>query len=102
MIYISGVDVNYNGTHKVTEVNTVAKTIKFVVAGSPQTQTMTTVTADVINAEYIYHGTPSVHTYSFLRLPNFDRLHVDVQVESIDKTYSSALLVYDSPAVPLT
>ena len=102
MVYISGVDVNYNGTHEITEVDTVAKTVKFVVVGDPQTQSMTTVTADMINANYYYHGTPSVHTYSFLRLPNFDRLHVDIQVESIDKQYALSLLVYDSTAIALT
>lgn len=46
---------------------------------------------------YIYHGTPSVHNYSFLRLPLFDVIHVDIQVESIEKTYNTDLLIYDSP-----
>lgn len=50
---------------------------------------------------YSYHGTSPIHTYSFLRLPNFDILHVDVQVESIEKVYSQALLIYDSPAIHL-
>ena len=46
---------------------------------------------------YTYHGTPSVHNYSFLRLPLFDLIHVDIQVESIEKIYNEDLLVYDSP-----
>lgn len=51
---------------------------------------------------YTYHGTSSTHTYSFLRLPYYDRLHVDIQVESIEKTYSTSLLIYDSPSITLT
>lgn len=47
--------------------------------------------------DYLYHGTPSVHNYSFLRLPLYDLVHVDVQVESIEKVYNTDLLVYDSP-----
>lgn len=51
---------------------------------------------------YFYHGTSPTHTYSFLRLSNFDYIHVDIQVESIEKVYSQSLLIYDSPAKHLT
>lgn len=51
---------------------------------------------------YTYHGTSPTHTYSFLRLPKYDLLHVDIQVESVEKTYTTALLIYDSPAIHLT
>ena len=51
---------------------------------------------------YFYHGTSPTHTYSFLRLPVYDLIHVDVQVESLEKVYTPALLIYDSPATPLT
>lgn len=51
---------------------------------------------------YLYHGTSPIHTYSLLRLANFDIIHVDIQVESIEKVYSESLLIYDSPAIALT
>lgn len=51
---------------------------------------------------YFYHGTSPTHTYSFLRQSLYDIIHVDIQVESIEKTYTSALLIYDSPSIPLT
>ena len=50
---------------------------------------------------YFYHGTSPIHTYSFLRLPKFDMVHVDIQVESIQKQYSESLLIYDSDPIYL-
>lgn len=98
-ITISGTTVNYNGTWIIQSVTN--NTITFI-GSTPQTENNTVVDGEVIQTQYQYHGTPSVHTYSFLRLPGFDRLHVDVQVESIDKVYNTDLLVYDSPSIALT
>lgn len=98
-ITISGTTSNYNGTWKITSVT--HNTITFT-GTTPQTENNTVVNGVGIQKEYYYHGTPTVHTYSFLRLPKFDRLHVDVQVESINKVYNTDLLVYDSPAITLT
>jgi hypothetical protein len=98
-ITISGTTVNYNGTWTIT--STTHNTITFT-GSNPQTENNTVVDGEAIQSAYYYHGTPTVHTYSFLRLPGFDRLHVDVQVESINKVYNTDLLVYDSPSIALT
>lgn len=98
-ITITGTTANYNGSWTVT--STTHNTITFT-GSTPQTENNTVVDGEVIQTNYYYHGTPSVHTYSFLRLPGFDRLHVDVQVESINKVYNTDLLVYDSPSIVLT
>lgn len=99
VITVTGTTVNYNGTWTIT--STTHDTIVFT-ATTIHTETNLTVAGEAIQSAYYYHGTPSVHTYSFLRLPGFDSIHVDVQVESIDKVYNTSLLVYDSPSIALT
>ena len=59
-------------------------------------------TSGEITTRYTYHGTPAVHTYSMLKLPLYEVIHIDVQVEGIEKVYSQDLLIYDSPSVPLS
>jgi hypothetical protein len=43
----------------------------------------------------IYHGTPTVHSYSLLNLGNVS-IRVIVQVESSRKVYKESLVIYDS------
>jgi hypothetical protein len=47
-----------------------------------------------------YHGTPTVHSYSFLNLGT-SSIRVVVQVESSRKEYKEALVIYDSGTVSL-
>lgn len=104
---ISNTTANYNGTWIITGTPT---TTKFTFTGTtPQTENNHVVTGYVAFANYDYHGTPSVHNYSFMRtgttiidnherdLSKYQLVHVDIQVESIDKIYNTDLLVYDTP-----
>lgn len=87
-----------NGTFTITA--TTARGISF-----PSTAAADNVTQTGCEAltPYIYHGTTTVHSYSFLKLANYDLLHVDVQVETREKIYSAEqLLIYDSPTIHLT
>lgn len=47
-----------------------------------------------------YHGTPTVHSYSFLNLGTAS-IRVVVQVESSRKEYKESLVIYDSGTVSL-
>lgn len=85
----------YNGTYVIT--GKTANTFSFTGVGSYTESVSAPALAAVFYSNYSYHGTPAVHTYSFLRLAGFDMLHVDIQVESIQKVYNTDLLIYDSP-----
>lgn len=100
-ILVENININYNGFHTITAVNAEEKTLNFIIEDNPQTQVLTIQTGEVLQEKYEYHGTTSVHSYAFLRRSYFDLLHVDIQVESIEKTYSSDLLIYDSPSIVL-
>lgn len=103
---ISNTTTNYDGTWIITGTPT---TKKFTFTHTiPQTENNHTVTGYVAFADYYYHGTPSVHNYSFMRtgsatidgyvrdLSKYQLVHVDIQVESIDKKYNVDLLIYDT------
>lgn len=130
-VYIPTSYVNYgyfNGTHTITSVtsNTITFSVQDIVTDNPETPgsptdllidnpvniSTTSLGSNYGNVafnNYYYHGTPSVHNYSFLKtgtavidgvtrtLDNYDIVHVDVQVESIEKVYNTDLLIYDSP-----
>jgi hypothetical protein len=121
VVRIVNTTANYNGVHTITAVGytsspSTLNTFSFT-ASTPQTENNATVSGNASFDTYYYHGTPSVHNYSFMRtgtatvegktrdLSKFNLVHVDIQVESIDKIYSTDLLIYDSPDLvgyPLT
>lgn len=120
--YVNAVHFNTSPSipfHTITAVPS-STTFRFVVASNPQTINQHSLGSDYGNAafyNYYYHGSPTVHTYSFLKtgttvidgysrvLDNFNVVHVDIQVSSIDKITNDKLLIYDSPVnlgYPLT
>lgn len=84
-------------TFTVTLVSGQPKRFTVVIQSGVGNDTITFGSSAHAKLPYTYHGTPSVHNYSFLRLPLFDLIHVDIQVESIEKIYNTDLLIYDSP-----
>ena len=109
-IAINSTTANYNNDTinpywTITE--TTHNTITFI-GSTPQTESNTNTAGYVAFYNCYYHGTPSVHSYSFMRTGNviidgqshdlskFELVHVDVQVESIDKVYNTNLLIYDT------
>lgn len=92
-----------NGNFTVSNVYTQTSKhyIEYQIASNDNTQSEISVTGEVAT-RYLYHGTSSIHTYSFLKLAGYTLVHVDIQVESVEKTYTDNLLIYDSPAIPLT
>ena len=99
VIQVSGINSNYDGIWKITDktTNTISYTAPNIV-----NENNVSVSGTALQFVYSYHGTTSVHNYSFLRLPSFSLLHVDIQVESIDKIYNKDLLIYDSSTFSLT
>lgn len=106
IVTITNTTSNYDGEWEI--VGTPA-TNKFTFYGdTPQTENNHTVTGYAAFTEYYYHGTPSVHSYSFMRtgtvtiagqprdLSKYQLVHVDIQVESIDKLFNVNLRVYDT------
>jgi hypothetical protein len=53
-------------------------------------------TSGFISQQPFYHGTSPIHTYSFLRLPLFTIVLVDIQAEGINKVYYNSLLIYNT------
>jgi len=86
-----------NGDFIVSNVNTVSAKhyVYYHVSGSHNTGSELTITGE-LSTRYLYHGTPSVHTYSFLKIAGYTSIHVDILVDSIEKVYTDLLLVYDS------
>lgn len=53
------------------------------------------------DSDYYYHGTPSVHNYSFIKKTGATSVSIIVQVESTDKVVSQALTVYSQAGISL-
>jgi hypothetical protein len=53
------------------------------------------------DVDYYYHGTPSVHNYSFVKKTGASSVSVIVQVESVDKVVSQPLTVYSQTEISL-
>jgi hypothetical protein len=91
-------DAIFDGTHTVTAIDTVAKTISFAKTNDNIAKTGAT---GVISNNFVYHGTSSVHTYSMLAKTNAKTVEILVQVASSDRIVSSVLDVYQSAPVTL-
>jgi len=52
------------------------------------------------NDDYFYHGSSSVHTYSFINQAT-ESFRYAIQVSGISKTRSVALEIYESEIIPL-
>ncbi len=52
------------------------------------------------NQEYVYHGTSSVHTYTFINNAE-SSFKFAIQVSGISKIRSDALEIYESGTIPL-
>lgn len=48
------------------------------------------------SADYVYHGTSSIHQYSFIIPDGTETIQVAVQIASTDNTRSSLIEVYES------
>jgi hypothetical protein len=96
--------------HEITEVT--PTTFKFVISTNPQTianYSMGVTPGNAAFYNYYYHGSPTIHTYSFLKtgtavidnsvrvLDNFTVVFVDIQISSIDKIGNDKLLIFASP-----
>jgi hypothetical protein len=92
-----------SGTFLVSDTQTInlKKYVYYKISGTYNTAGEVTDGSGEVSGGYVYHGTPSVHMYSFIRIFNYDFIYVSVQAESIEKQYSSDLLMYDSIAIPL-
>lgn len=96
---ISGTFSGLNGEHTVTGIAG-----EFVTLEKPSglgVEPATNVDGVMFRSTHDYHGTSSVHNYSFLTNLNFDIVKCYVQVESIVKERQSALTISTSNVVPI-
>lgn len=97
-ITLAGVDSTFNGTYIVTANNPTAKTISFAKTASDVNNTGANGT---VNAEYVFHGSTPVHTYSFVANPNSAKVDIAIQVESMTNQKSEFLEIFET-TTPVT
>ncbi len=96
---ISGTFSGLNGTHTVTNVS--GSFITLVKPSGLGIEPSTLVDGVMFRNTHDYHGTSTVHNYSFLKNINFDLIKCYVQVESLVKERQSALTIFTSNVVTI-
>lgn len=91
---IIGTFAGLNGIHTVTNVS--GKFVSFSKPSGIGVEPSTVVDGAMFRVEHDYHGTASVHDYSFITNTNFDLVRAYVQVEGIVKERQAPLTVFTS------
>lgn len=97
-IIVSGVDATFNGQYIVTATIPAEKKVSYAKVAADVNHTGT---SGLASTNFIFHGSSTTHSYSFIAKEGAYTAEIAIQMESIDNTRSEILEIYASAPITL-